>query len=60
MCISLRRLPSWTYLASVNLTGEATVQLDGNYTDALYYDFADTVTVTITPASGWEISVCRG
>ena len=45
-----------TYLASVNLTGEATVQLDGNYTDALYYDFADTVTITITPASGWEIS----
>lgn len=49
------------YLVTVDLTGEAEVRLDGNVTDQYSYDFGETVTVTVTPADGWEIqSVTAG
>ena len=44
-----------TYTANLTVLGEGSVTLNGYDTDNIPADYLDTVTVTATPESGWEL-----
>lgn len=43
------------YKATLKVEGEAYVSLNGQHTDSIMDQYLDTVTVSVTPAAGWEL-----